>query len=90
MVTVMQRLLILLTTGLLLGCAAAPEPKPVPEPPPSAQDECMYLCLDDYSICILECDQTKDIGTDLENCVKQCKENWAACKEDCSKVGQLE
>ena len=90
MVNFMKRLLVLLSTGLLLGCGAPPKPKPVLALPPSSQEQCVYLCLDDYAICILECNKTKDIGAELDNCVKQCKENWAECYEDCSEVGKLE
>ena len=86
----MKRILVLITTGLLFGCGAPPEPKRMPEPSPSSQDQCLYLCLDDYSSCILECDETKDIGTELDNCVNKCKENWAECNEECSRIGKLE
>ena len=84
----MRRLLVLMSLGLLLGCASSTVQKP--EGPPSAHDECVYGCENEYSSCNLECDRTRSIGTELDNCVMQCKENWAECKEDCSQVGNLQ
>lgn len=84
----MRRLVVLITAGLLLGCATST--KETLAPPPSSQDECEYGCLNAYSSCILECDKTRKIGSELDGCIDQCKEKWAECNEDCSKVGILQ
>ena len=81
----MRRLLVLMSLGLLLGCASSTVQKP--EGPPSAHDECVYGCENEYSSCILDCEKTRKIGSGLDACIDQCKEKWAECNEDCSKVG---
>jgi hypothetical protein len=84
----MRKLLVLVTAGLLLGCATSTMEHF--DAPPSEHDRCVYGCENEYSSCNLECDKTRSIGTELDNCVMQCKKNWAECKEDCSKVGNLQ
>ena len=84
----MRRLLVLMSVGVLLSCASST--KETFDAPPSAHDECVYGCENKYSSCILACEKTRKIGSRLDNCIKQCKENWAECKEDCSKVGNLQ
>jgi hypothetical protein len=79
----MRRLLLVIALILFFGCAPSTVQKP--EGPPSAREECVDGCLNVYSSCIPECEKTRDIGTELDNCIKQCKENWAECKENCSK-----
>ena len=78
----MRRLLVLISVGLLLGCAHSTVQKP--EGPPSHQEECVNECLNEYSSCILECEQTRKIGSGLDFCTEQCKAKWAECNEDCS------
>jgi len=85
---VMRKLLLVITLVLLSGCAGSNGP--VPEGPPSLQEECLNGCLNDYSSCILECDKTREIGTQLDSCTEQCKQQWAECKEGCSKAGNLQ
>jgi hypothetical protein len=80
---VMRKLLLAIALVLIFGCAASTEPKP--EGPPSPHDECLYRCLNVYSSCIPECDKTREIGTQLDSCIEQCKQQWAECKENCSK-----
>ena len=84
----MRKLLVLVTVGLLLGCATPTVG--TFDAPPSEHDRCVYGCENEYSACIPECDKTRSIGTELDICVKQCREDWAGCKEDCSKVGNLQ
>jgi hypothetical protein len=84
----MRKLLVLVTAGLLLGCATST--METFDAPPSEHEQCVYGCDNEYSSCILECDETRSIGTELDNCIKQCKENWAECKVDCSQVGNLQ
>jgi hypothetical protein len=79
----MKKLLILMSVGLLLGCATST--KETFDAPPSEHDRCVYGCENEYSSCNLECDKTRRIGTKLDSCVKQCKENWAECNKQCSK-----
>lgn len=74
----MRRLLVLITVGLLFGCAPSTVQKP--EGPPSAHDECVNGCLNEYSSCILERDKTRKIGSELDACTEQCKQQWAECK----------
>jgi hypothetical protein len=82
-VNVMRRLLVLITAGLLFGCASSTVQKP--EGPPSHQEECVNGCLNEYSSCILECEKTRRIGSGLDFCTEQCKQQWAECNEQCSK-----
>ena len=84
----MRKLLLVIALVSLFGCVGSSGP--VPEGPPSPQEECVDACLNDYSACILECDKTVAIGPELDLCVQQCKDNWAECKEGCSKVGILQ
>jgi hypothetical protein len=84
-VNVMRRLLVLMSVGLLLGCASST--MGTFDAPPSAHDECVYGCENEYSSCIVECEKTHRIGSGLDFCTEQCKATWAECNEDCSKVG---
>jgi hypothetical protein len=85
---VMRRLLLVIVLVSLFGCAASNEQSP--EGAPSPQEECIDGCLNTYSSCVLECDKTVAIGPKLDLCFQQCKENWAECKEDCTKAGNLQ
>jgi hypothetical protein len=79
----MRRLLVLMSVGLLLGCASSTMENL--DAPPSEHDRCLYGCENDYSSCIPECDKTRKIGSELDACTEQCKEKWAECNEQCSK-----
>jgi hypothetical protein len=79
----MRRLLLVIALVLLFGCAASNGP--VPEGPPSLQEECVNGCLNEYSSCILDCEKTRKIGSELDSCTEQCKQQWAECNEQCSK-----
>ena len=79
----MRKLLVLVTAGLLFGCASSTVQKL--EGPPSAHDECVYGCENEYSSCIFDCEETRKIGSGLDACTEQCKEKWAECNEQCSK-----
>ena len=81
----MKKLLTVFALILVAGCAPSTVPKP--ENPPSHQEACVNGCLNEYSSCVLECDKTIAIGPKLDLCYQQCKEEWAECKEDCSKAG---
>ncbi|UCG22192.1 MAG: hypothetical protein JSU80_06350 [Deltaproteobacteria bacterium] len=84
----MRKLLLVIALVSFFGCSPSAVQKP--EGPPSLQEECVNGCLNTYSSCILECDKTVAIGPKLDLCFQQCKDNWAECKEDCSKVGNLQ
>ena len=78
---IMRRLLVLISVGLLLGCASST--KETFDAPPSAHDECVYGCENEYSSCILDCEKTRKIGSGLDACTEQCKATWAECNEEC-------
>jgi hypothetical protein len=84
----MRKLLLVIVLVSLFGCSPSAVQKP--EGPPSSQEECEYGCLNVYSSCILECDKAREIGTQLDSCTEQCKQQWAECKEGCSEVGNLQ
>ena len=79
----MRKLLLAIALILLFACAALKGP--VPEPPPSPQEKCEFECLNTYSSCIVECDKSSEIGAKLDSCIEECKQQWAKCKENCSK-----
>ena len=79
----MRRLLVLISVGLLLGCASST--KETFDAPPSAHDKCVYGCENEYSSCILDCEKTRRIGSGLDFCTEQCKATWAECNEQCLK-----
>jgi hypothetical protein len=80
---VVRKLLLVIVLLSFFGCSPSDVLKP--EGPPSLQEKCLGACLNAYSSCILECDRTREIGTQLDSCTDQCKQEWAKCEENCSK-----
>ena len=82
----MRKLLLVIALVSLFGCSPSDVLKP--EGPPSLQEKCLGACLNAYSSCILECDRTQEIGTQLDSCIDRCKQQWAECEENCSQEGK--